>query len=195
MSHYWYNDLCWFITTFHLFAFVIFTSPLFSQALWQSPSEPSPSQWGMSSLINIHELPATTLQKINSHPGNIGPGEHRHAPGTSKQPVWYSPDIRFWFNTQSDSSTQLHYITGVVCWGQLRTPYREKISQRYVVAIDGCATTSTFWLLPVLGTVYKSHPQIGGIDVTMEWFQERNHAKKLALSVQRVINSVNANQF
>ena len=68
VSHYWYNDLCWFITTFHLFAFVIFTSPLFSQALWQSPSEPSPSQWGMSSLMNIHELPATTLQKINSRP-------------------------------------------------------------------------------------------------------------------------------
>ena len=35
MSHY----SCWFITTFNSFAFVIFT-----QALWQSPSEPSPSQ-------------------------------------------------------------------------------------------------------------------------------------------------------
>ena len=95
--------------------------------------------------------------------------QHILKAGKSQPQVRYSLDIRFSFTPQSALSTQLHFITAVVCWGQHRTPYQQK-SQWHVAPIDICARKalkSTSWLLSVLGTVYKLHPT--------DWWQKRFH--------------------
>ena len=84
--------------------------------------------------------------------------------------IQYQPDLIY---HTSDSSTQLHYIMGVVCLGH----HIENNHDMWLLSMS--VREHKLHLPTVVGTVYKLHPQTGGVDFTMELFQERHHTKNL----------------